>query len=223
MIDRFTRIESFDIVDAQLHIGPGSFEPYLEAMNSLGINSVLIDEFWVTSVTQSPTEVNPGYRLPNGAWRATYPVAQLAATLHPDRFSYFVRLDRNDPDLESVARLIASSPSGRGFRITPGLTADDALAFMNGGFEAMMETLQEVELPLCMFIPGLAEYLPQYLRKFPSLQFVIDHCGMGMPSLPPGRSTSEGERTTDPSYFAEVLIPKPVESDSRGVLCGRWS
>jgi predicted TIM-barrel fold metal-dependent hydrolase len=205
MIDRFARIEGFDIVDAQLHIGPGSFEPYLEAMNSLGINSVLIDEFWVTSVTQSPTQVDPGYRLPNGAWRAIYPVAQLAATLHPDRFSYFVRLDRADPDLESVARLVASSPSGRGFRITPRLTAEETSAFMSGAFEPMMEILQEIGLPLCLFVPGLAEYLPFYLRKFPRLQFVIDHCGMGMPGLPPSFSASEGERATSPTYFAEVL------------------
>jgi predicted TIM-barrel fold metal-dependent hydrolase len=194
-----------DIVDAQLHLGPGMIDPILEAMNCLGIRSVLIDEFWINRLDQAPTQIDPGYRLPNGAWRALYPVAQLASLLHPERFSYFVRVERQDPDLESLMRLVASAPQARAFRVLATWTVEEAQAFVAGGYEPLLDIAQDVGLPVCLFIPGHVEFLPQYLRKFPSLTFVIDHCGMGMPHQPPGRPEAEERRALSIEYFDEVL------------------
>ena len=195
-----------DIVDIQLHLGPGPVEPTLEAMNSMGIQSVLIEEFWVAEPGRAPSldEIRPGYRLPNGAWRSIYPVAQLASTIYPDRFAFFVRLDRRDSELESVMRRIASEPGARGFRSLATWSLEEADAFSNGGYDRLFELAQDIGLPICVFAPGHAEFLPQYLRKFPRLQFVLDHIGMGM-GQPEGRSQADNIRTSAPAYFDEVL------------------
>ena len=70
-----------DIVDTQLHLGPGPVEPALAEMDALGIKSVLIEEFWIAGQGDGPKDaLMPGYRLPDGAWRAVYPTA-LSASL----------------------------------------------------------------------------------------------------------------------------------------------
>jgi predicted TIM-barrel fold metal-dependent hydrolase len=179
----------------------------LRTMDSLGIKSVLIDEYWywLRHEANSPMEHEPGYRLENGAWRADYPVAKLASNLHPDRFSFFVRLDRKDPDPEAFMRRVAASPHARAFRLLATWSLEEAEAFINGGYEPLLDVAQDLGLPVCMFIPGYVEYLPHYLKKFPKLTFVVDHCGMGLPGHPPGRSEAESLRTQSLGYFDEVL------------------
>ena len=81
-----------DIVDSQVHLGPGGAAEMLAAMNALGIKSVLIDEYWLG------TPGDPGYRVGEGAFRTTSPTAELAAWTYPGRFSYLVRVDPTDPE-----------------------------------------------------------------------------------------------------------------------------
>lgn len=195
-----------DIVDAQLHVGRGKIEPTLEAMDALGIRSVLIDEFWGTrSSEKHPTHIDPGYALSNGAWRAACPTAEQASLLHPERFSYLLRIDRNDPELEAVMRVAGSSPHVRAFRIQPVWTLEEADAFAGGAYAPLLELAQDVGLPVCVFIPGFVELLEPYLRKYPRLTFVIDHCGMGFPDIPPGRRESDARRSLGIDYLGEVL------------------
>ncbi|SFF76894.1 Amidohydrolase [Novosphingobium sp. CF614] len=195
-----------DIVDVQLHLGPGPVEPTLEAMDSLGIRSVLIEEFWIDEPGRGPQGgIKPGFSLPNGAWRAVYPVALRASILYPDRFGYVVRIDRRDPDLEGVMRLIAAEPGARGFRMLATWSMEEAQVLASGGYDEVFGIAQDIGLPICLFVPGHVEHLPQYLRKFPRLQFVLDHIGMGMPNHPPGRAEAEQARSMDVTYFDEVL------------------
>ena len=194
-----------DILDAQLHMSPGQIDTMLEAMNSLGIRSALVDEFWVERMSNLSDQVDPGYRLANGAWRAIYPVAELASVLHPDRFAFFVRVDRNDPDLESVMRVIAGSPHARAFRILPTRTPEETQAFASGDYGEVFELAQALGLPMCLHIPGEVEHLGQYLRRFPKLQFVVDHIGMKMGRAPPERSPTGEEQVRDPAYFDQIL------------------
>jgi predicted TIM-barrel fold metal-dependent hydrolase len=84
-------------------------------------------------------------------------------------------------------------------------TTQEAAAFAEGAYEPLLEIAQDIGLPVCLFIPGHAELLARYLRKFPRLTLVIDHCGMGFPGIPPGRPEAEERRTIAPAYFAEVL------------------
>lgn len=194
-----------DIVDAQLHLGRGMIEATLEAMDSLGIAAVLIDEFWGGRLGAEPTHIAPGYRLPNGAWRTAFPTAEEASLLHPDRFAYLVRIDRRDPELESVMRTIASTPNARAFRLQPVWTVEEAAAFAAGAYEPLLDLAQDLGLPLCWFIPGYVELLAPYAARYPQLTLVIDHCGMGFPNIPPGREAEAAARSQSVGYFDEVL------------------
>ena len=194
-----------DIVDAQVHVGRGMIASTLEAMDALGISSVLIDEFWGEFGGSHPSHIQPGYLLPNGAWRATWPTAEEAGLLHPERFAYLARIDRLDPQLESVMRVVGSSPNARAFRLQPVWTSAEAAAFAAGAYEPLLDIAQDIALPICLFIPGHVELLVPYLRKYSRLVFVVDHCGMGFPGIPPGRAQAEEKRAVAPGYFDEVL------------------
>lgn len=193
-----------DIVDAQLHLGRGMIDATLETMDALGITSVLLDEFWGSWPDTHPTHIQPGYLLPNGAWRAVWPTAEEASLLHPGRFSHVARIDPRDPQLESVMRCVGSSPHARGFRLQPVWTLEEADAFANGSFDPLLDIAQDIGKPVFLFIPGYVEALERYLRKFPRLTFVIDHCGMGFPNIPPGRPEAQAAHTLTPAYFDDV-------------------
>lgn len=195
-----------DIVDAQVHLGRGMAETTLETMNALRITSVLIDEFWGSyDKSGDPTHIDPGFALANGAWRAAYPNAEQASLLHPDRFAYLVRIDRHDPQLNSVMEVVASSPNARAFRLQPTWTVEEAAAFAAGAYDPLLGFAEDLGLPVCLFIPGYVELLVPYLKKFPKLTFVVDHCGMGFGGITKGRPAAEAQRASSPGYFAEVL------------------
>jgi predicted TIM-barrel fold metal-dependent hydrolase len=194
-----------DIFDTQLHIGRGRIEPTLAAMDALGIGAVLLDEFWGTWASPDPTHIHPGYALPNGAWRSTFPTAEEAASVHPERFSYLVRIDRRDPELESVMRLVAGSPHARAFRLQPVWTAEEASEFASGGYDELFDIAQDLGLPVFLFVPGYAELLPRYADRYPDLSFVVDHCGMGFGRVLSHSSSADIARTTDVAYFEVVL------------------
>lgn len=194
-----------DIVDAQVHVGRGRITETLAAMDALGIRSLLIDEFWGEFSQGHPSHLQPGYALPNGSWRTAWPTATEAQLLYPDRFAYLVRIDPLDPDLEHVMRSAASSSGTKAFRLQPVWTIAEAEAFAAGSHDRVLEIAQDIGLPICFFVPGYAEVMGRYLAKFPQLTFVIDHCGMGFPTIPIGRPDADAARTLQPSYFSEVL------------------
>jgi L-fuconolactonase len=195
-----------DIVDAQVHLGREMTDATLATMNALRITSVLIDEFWGSyDKSGDPTHIDPGFALANGSWRAAYPTAEQASLLHPDRFGYIVRIDRNDPQLESVMRVVASSPNARAFRLQPAWTVEEAAVFAAGGYDDLLALAESLGLPVCLFIPGYVELLTPYVKKFPKLTFVIDHCGMGFGPITKGRLAAESQQASSPAYFDEVL------------------
>ncbi|MDE2403095.1 MAG: amidohydrolase [Sphingomonadales bacterium] len=194
-----------DIVDVQVHMARGKIEATLEAMDALGIASVLIDEFWGGWPTTHPSHIQPGFALPNGAWRAAFPTAEEASLLHPDRFSYLVRIDPRDPQLEAVMRAAASTPHARAFRIQPVWTLAEAEGFAKDSYDALFEIAQDIGRPVCAFVPGYTGLLARYAARYPKLPLVIDHCGMGFPNIPSGRSAEEEARVNSPAHLAEVL------------------
>lgn len=198
-------VSAVDVVDSQLHIKSGMIDATLEAMDAIGVTSVLLDEFWGVGGGEHPTHFEPGYRLSNGAWRAAWPTAELASILHPDRFSYLVRIDPRDPELESVMRFVGSSSHARAFRLQPVWTLDDVAEFANNGHARIFEIAAEIGLPVFLFIPGYVELLEPYARRFPDLTFVIDHCGMGFANIPMGRAPAEVRAAQHHAYFDTVL------------------
>lgn len=194
-----------DIVDAQVHIGCGMIDSTLEAMDALGINSVVLDEFWGTVHGAHPAHAHPGYLVGNGGWRAASPTAEAASILHPQRFAYLVRIDRLDPQLESLMRVIASSPHARALRLLTVASLAETQAFRDGAYDELCDIAQDIGLPVFVFIPGFVELLPRYLKKYPRLTFIVDHCGMGFPGMPADRPEDAARRTLQAGYFDAVL------------------
>ncbi len=191
-----------EIVDAQIHFGPGGIDETLAGMDALGISAVLADEFWGLD------SWGPGYRLNNDVLRVTSPTAELAAWQHPDRFSYVLRVDRNDPEVHSLIRMTRDAPHARAIRILPAVTAQEVEAFAHGGYDEIFAEANDIGLPVFAFIAGHVELMPRYLTKFPDLQLIVDHCGMPMETGVSflDEDTPEGAGAgPDISYFDEVL------------------
>ena len=194
------------ITDAQIHFGPGGIAETLAQMDALGIDGVLADEFWGLD------SWGPGYWLANGAYRVTSPTAELASWLHPKRFQYVLRVDRRDPEVASLIRMAKDAPHARAVRMLPALTAVELEAFANGGYEPVFAVAEEAGISVFLFIAGHVELLPRYLRAFPKLQFIVDHCGMpieadiGFLDEPtPGQAEGQRHAGPDVAYFDEVL------------------
>jgi predicted TIM-barrel fold metal-dependent hydrolase len=165
----------------------------------------MLEEYWYWVRSENPIYNHPGYALPNGAWRAVYPGAELASLKYPDRFSFFVRIDRRDPELESVMRVIAGSPHARAFRFLATRTPEEAKVFVEGGFDQAFAIAQDTRMPVCLAIPGFVEYLPRYLKKFPDVQFVLDHWGLAAEFNTIGLPESEKQRMLHPDYLDRVM------------------
>ena len=193
-----------EIVDSQIHFGPGRIEETLAAMDTIGISAVLADEFWGLD------NWGPGYTLDNGVLRVTTPTVELATNRYPDRFSYVKRVDRRDPEAESLIRMIKNAPGARALRILPALTALELEAFGGEGYDEMLSLAEELRLPVFAYIAGHVELIPRHLEKFPGLQFIVDHCGMpieqGISFLDEETPNGDGEHAgPNITYFSEVL------------------
>ncbi len=200
-------VSIMEIVDSQIHFGPGGIAETLAAMDALGISAVLADEFWGLD------NWGPGYRLNNGLLRVTTPTVELAHAQHPDRFSYVKRVERLDPEVDSLIRMAADAPGCRAIRLLPGLTAESLNAFSAGGYDEVFSTAQDVNLPVFLYIAGHVELMHDYLKRFPQVTFIVDHCGMPMEQgisfldeETPEQASSDGAHYgADVTYFDEVL------------------
>ncbi len=191
-----------EIVDSQIHFGPGGIAETIAAMDALGISAVLADEFWGLD------NWGPGYTLPNGAYRVTSPTAELAAWMHPTRFAHVLRVDRLDPEVESVVRMAKDAPHCRAIRMLPALTATELEAFAAGAYDPIFALAERIGLPVFLFIAGHVELMPRYLERFPGLRFVVDHCGMPMEdniSFLDAATPDQKQAERDAGYFDEVL------------------
>lgn len=164
-----------DIVDSQVHIGPGGAAEMVAAMDALGIKSVLNDEWWMG------TPGHPFYPVGEGAIRTTSPTAELAAWTYPGRFSYLVRVDPRDPDLKSVIRMVRDAAHARALRISPGMTRAEVADFAAGVYDEIFALASDCGLPIFLQIAGHVDQLERIVREYPDNRIIICHCGM-----PPG-------------------------------------
>ena len=162
-----------DIVDTQIHIGPGGIAEVLAQMNALGITAALIDEYWFTGTPNQPHHVLAG-----GVQRPVAPTAELAAQLHPDRFSYLLRVDVDDPDYAQIIRQLRDAPGGRALRIDPGMSAERRAMFASGGYDHILAAAAENSLPLFAFAPDDPAAFARAAKAFPGLKLIVDHCGV---------------------------------------------
>lgn len=162
-----------DIVDAQIHIGPGGIAEALAAMDALGIRAAVIDEYWFRGAANEPL-----HPLAGGGYRVVAPTAELAAQLHPDRFSYLLRVFRDDPEYASIIRQMRDAPGCRALRIDPGMKAELRRSFAEGGYDHILAAAAEAGLPVFAFAPDNPAAFARAARAFPSLRIVVDHCGV---------------------------------------------
>jgi len=162
-----------DIVDAQIHIGPGGIDEVLSAMNALGIRAALVDEYWLRNFNNEPN-----HPVPNGATRPVAPTAELAAQLHPERFSWLLRIHRADPEYAAIIRQVRDAPGGRALRLDPGLSPDEMRRFATGEYDHICAAAADSGLPLFVFAPDNPEAFARCAGKFPDLRIIVDHCGL---------------------------------------------
>ncbi|MBI2290083.1 MAG: amidohydrolase family protein [Betaproteobacteria bacterium] len=164
-----------DIVDAQVHVFYTlQLNETLAVMNALGIQSVVIDEFWAyESVRKAAVPYAP---LPNGVLRPLSPLAQAAALLHPERFSFIQRVDRKDVQLAELFAILASSPGCRSIRIDTRATAERA-SLAAGGHDDLLHYAQRHDLVVSVLGRETGGTMRGALERFPEVNFVLDHCG----------------------------------------------
>jgi L-fuconolactonase len=169
-----------DIVDGQLHFGPGGAGEVVAAMDALGIRSALIHEVWIKAGG------GPAYQLQNGAFRTTSPTAELAAWTYPGRFAYLVHVDRRDPELRATIKMARDARYALALRILAGSSRTEVAAFGAGDYDEVFAAAGDCGLPIFAAISGHTELLTRYLNKFPDVKVIVDHCG-----TPPSRSIRE--------------------------------
>ena len=169
-----------DIVDAQVHFNLLGLEVGLAAMDAVGVGAVLYDEYWGFD---AKSRILPGYELPGGVFRYVFPLAEQAALLHPNRFAYLVRFDRDDPDLDYLIGTVNTMPQRLALRLVP-WTEEGFALFSQGKDEPIFAAAQKHGVPIFVLLPGRTKLLLPYLQKYPDVQVIIDHCGVVLPKDP---------------------------------------
>jgi L-fuconolactonase len=165
-----------DIVDAQIHLHLTMNEgEAIAAMDSLGIQAALIDEFW--GYEGDSHDPPPGYKLPGGVFRPVAPGATMASMKHPDRFSWLLRIDPHDPDLDSQMDQVKAAPQGRAIRLEA-RKDEEVRSLAAGGAMALFRAAQKHDLPVFILTMGNSALLQPYVEACPDLRIVIDHCGL---------------------------------------------
>jgi predicted TIM-barrel fold metal-dependent hydrolase len=202
-----------DIVDSQVHLGPGGAAEMVAAMNALGIAAALIDEWWMG------TPGHPYYAVGEDgkAMRTTSPTAELAAWTYPGRFSYLVRPDPRDPELKAVVRMVRDATHARALRVSPGMSRAEIADFASGGYDEVFALACENGLPVFVQIAGHADLLDRIIAKYPASRIIICHCGM------PPRATlapiiAQMEGLPDSQAYWSKVAAEPLDQAFAKVL-----
>ena len=185
---------SLEIIDAQVHLNQltpdwraapmdAVIATGVQVMDAVGIDRVLIGEARGFDPKMRPQ----GQELPNGAIRNDYPFSERAVELHPDRFIYHVRIDFRDPDMERLAEAVGNLRGARSMRVVPVPQTGEVDSLARGEFDPLFAAAERHQVPVFAWVPGRAQLLEPYARKFPRLQFIVDHCGVGVAPLRVGQ------------------------------------
>jgi predicted TIM-barrel fold metal-dependent hydrolase len=118
-------------------------------------------------------------QLPNGVFRSQYPFSELAASRQPQRFIYHTVVSVDDPELDDQVARVRQRRGGAALRIVPIPETGAVDRLRNGEFEAFFGAAERHQVPVFCWLPGRGELLVPYLKQFPNLQFILDHCGVG--------------------------------------------
>jgi L-fuconolactonase len=182
-----------EIIDAQVHLNQLSADwrtasidsliaAGIQAMDAVGIDRVLIGEAHGFDAQFRPL----GEELPNGAIRTAFPFSERAVELHPGRFAYHVVVDFRDPELDRLTAEVQTRSGANSMRIVPVPQTGAVESLEHGEFDALFASAERYRVPVFAWVPGRAHLLLPYIQRFPKLQFIIDHCGVGVAPLRTG-------------------------------------
>jgi L-fuconolactonase len=177
-----------EIVDAQVHLNQlvpdwrtaatdAVIATGIQAMDAVGVQAALIAESRGFDSKMRPAL---GPELPNGAIRAEFPFSERAVAQHPDRFAYLVRIDVKDPEVDRIVGEVRPKPGALCMRIVPIPDTGEVAALERGEFEPLFAAAEKHGVPVFAWLPARSHLLVPYLRTFPRLQFILDHCGVGV-------------------------------------------
>jgi len=206
------------VVDAQVHLNQivpdwrtapmdRVIETGVQAMDAVGIHAALIAE---SRGFDSKLRPALGPELPNGAIRAEFPFSERAVALHPDRFAYLVRVDIKDPELDRLVREVRTRPGALCMRIVPVPNIGEVASLERGEFEPLFAAAEEYDVPIFCWVPARSHLLLPAIRKFPKLQFIVDHCGVGVAPLPHGELPVTLATSMTPTRAERVAQLEPV-------------
>jgi hypothetical protein len=155
-----------EIVDAQIHATHRGLEQSIAIMDAMGVSAAVLDDW-------PPTR----HKLPSGVTRFEYPFAEEAVTRFPARFAYVVRFDPTDPDIDDLVGRVRKAPGRLCVRIASG---HDFKVLREGGHEGILAAASKHRVPVMIYPGGEHQTLTNYVRNFDSVQFIIDHVGMGV-------------------------------------------
>jgi L-fuconolactonase len=181
-------IDVMEIVDAQVHLNQlvpdwrtaatdAVIATGIQSMNAVGVQAALIAESRGFDSKMRPAL---GPELPNGAIRAEFPFSERAVAQHPDRFAYLVRIDIKDPEVERIVGEVRTKPGALCMRIVPIPDTGEVASLERGEFEPLFAAAEAYGVPVFAWLPARSQLLVPYLKKFPRLQFILDHCGVGV-------------------------------------------
>jgi predicted TIM-barrel fold metal-dependent hydrolase len=116
-------------------------------------------------------------KLPNGVTRFEYPFAEEAVARFPGRFAYVARFDPSDPEIDDLMAEVRKAPGRLYTRIASGF---DFKIMREGGHERILAAAGKHGVPVMIYPGGEYPALSNYVRKFDSVQFIVDHVGMGV-------------------------------------------
>jgi len=155
-----------EIVDAQIHATHRGIDQSIAIMDAVGVNAAIID-IW-------PPERS---KLPNGVFRFEYKFGEEAVARFPARFAYVARFDSNDPEIDDLMAQVRKAPGRLCVRLASG---HDLKILHEGGHERILAAAGKHGVPVMIYPGGDHPALTNYVRKFDSVQFIIDHVGMGV-------------------------------------------
>ncbi|HEY2593038.1 MAG TPA: amidohydrolase family protein [Chloroflexota bacterium] len=220
-----------EIVDAQVHLNmllpdwqsvdlDVAIEAGLAAMDAVGIDKLLIAESWGFDPQMRPARATV---LANGAIRLQFPFSERAMALHPDRFVSLRRVDHRDPELERLVSEVRSQPGALCLRVVPIVDTGEVDAFERGEFEPLFAAAEAFQVPIFASLPGRGHMLVRYLRRFPRLQVILDHTGVGVEPPRIGTVATTLARSVVPTLKARVAqLDQVVELAQYPNLALKW-
>jgi L-fuconolactonase len=182
-----------EVIDSQVHANQRGIDQSIAIMDAVGVDAAVID-IW------------PPVRrtLPNGVHRFEYAFGEEAVARFPTRFAYIARFDPNDPEVDDLMAQVRKAPGRICTRLASGF---DMKVMRTGGHERILTAAGKHGVPVMIYPGDEHAALTAYVRKFDAVQFIIDHCGMGVERASlPGRLESTINQLVDYAKYPNVAV-----------------